>query len=539
MLTLAAYLGYVRRPFSLARYLTVIGLFALGLMAKPMLVTLPLVLLLLDYWPLGRMTPGECWGGEPRWGGSCTATPGAKVQLSLIGRLLLEKLPLLLLAAASCAVTLWAQTNAIAATEQVPLAVRLGNAAVSYVAYLVQFFYPVDLAVLYPFPTSGLPIEKVAAATFVLAAISGGGVIWRRRCPYLLVGWLWYLGMLIPVIGLVQVGYQAMADRYTYLPEIGVTIALAWGASDLARSWPHRGWVGGVASAVALAALMGCAWQQTGYWRDSETLWNHTLASTRRNHIAHYNLGVALDHLGRIDEAMSQYRKALEVKPDYVDARMNLGVDLASRGQTDEAIAAYRETIRLAPQFATAHNNLGVALAGVGQIDEAILQYQKTLELDPGFAEAYNNLGNALAVLGQLDEAIADYDQALKRLPDYAEAHNNRGSALLRQGRTADAAAEFGRAVTIKPNYAEAHHNLGVALEAVGRTDEAMSQFQEALNIRPNYAEAHNALGAILGRQGRLAEAIVHFRKVLEANPNHEGARRNLDFALRQQGTAP
>ena len=513
MLTLAAYLGYVRRPFSLARYLTVIGLFALGLMAKPMLVTLPFVLLLLDYWPLGRMTP---W-----W------------------RLVVEKLPLLAFSAASCAATLWAQSDAIASTDHVPFSLRLSNAAVSYVAYLVQLFYPVGLAVLYPLPLSGWPTWKVLGAVLVLLAISGGVVACRRRCPYLLLGWLWYLGMLLPVSGLLQVGSQAMADRYTYLPQIGLCIAIAWGASQATRSWPRRAWACGVASALAVATLMGCAWRQTSYWRDSETLWNRALDCTEQNHIANYNLGVALCDRGQVDEAIAQYLAALKVRPDYVDARFNLGVALASLGRLDDAVVVYRQVLELEPKFADAHNNLGVVLADLGQTDEAIAHYREALEIEPDLVSAYNNLGNVLANRGLVDEAIAEYRQALKINSDYAEAHNNLGAALLRREAVDEAIVHFEKALAIRPDYAEVHNNLGAVLERHGKLDEAIIHFQRALEINPDYAEAHNNLGVVLGKQGRIAEAIPHFRRALEINPNNEDARRNLNVALEQQGTVP
>ena len=253
MLTLAAYAGYVRRPFSLARYLLVVLLFALGLMAKPMLVTLPLVLLLLDYWPLGRMA------------------------LPVIGRLVLEKLPLLAMSAALVLRTLWAQTAAITPLKALPLSLRVANALVSYAAYVGQLFYPAGLAVLYPLSVDSLSNREAVGRPAVPGGVTIGTAVCRRRCPWLLVGWLWYLGMLVPVIGLVQVGSQSMADRYTYLPQIGLLIGLAWGATRAIGTWPYRSWLCGVASVLVVAALMGCAWRQTSYWHDSGTLWTHTL----------------------------------------------------------------------------------------------------------------------------------------------------------------------------------------------------------------------------------------------------------------------
>ena len=287
MLTLGAYLHYVRHPFSWARYLLVIVMFALGLLAKPMLVTLPFVLLLLDYWPLGRIT-------SRGWGGSCTATPGATVQLSpqlkrgrqeCLPHLIAEKLPLLLLAGAECMATSAAQQKALVPVDIVPISSRIANAVVSYVAYLGQFFYPVGLSAFYPHPQDSLPMWKIAVAATVLIGISLAVVLAWRRIPCLFVGWFWYVGMLVPVIGVVQVGSQAMADRYTYLPQIGLCIAVTWSAAAVGQIFlsakknaGYRRWAGGVASALVLAALMACASQQTTFWQNSETLWTRAVA---------------------------------------------------------------------------------------------------------------------------------------------------------------------------------------------------------------------------------------------------------------------
>jgi tetratricopeptide (TPR) repeat protein len=545
VLALGAYVGYVRRPFSLFRYLTLMAIFCLGLMAKPMLVTLPLVLLLLDYWPLGRMTPPQGDGGLVHFSARRRALringwPKTWTCPLFAARTCLwEKVPLLVLSAASCAATLWAQHEAMEATAHRSLASRIGNAAVAYAGYLDQLFYPVGLAVHYPYPETGPGMWKVAGAVLVLLAISSGVLIGRRRCPYLLVGWLWYVGMLIPVSGLVAVGSQAMADRFTYLPQIGLGIALAWGATDLTRSWPGRGGIRGAAAMVLMALMLACAWRQTCFWRDSETLWRHALACTTGNSIAHYNLGVALADGGRADAAIVEYRNALQVRPDYPEAHYNLGVILAGRGEIDEAMVHYGAALKTAPDFSEAHHNLGSALAGRGRLDEAILHYRQALAIMPDFAEAHNNLANALAARGRVDQAIAHYRRALEIMPDFAEAHNNLGSALARQGRSDEASRHYQRALAIKPDYAEAHNNLGAALQERGKIAEAIAHYEKAVAIMPNYAEAHNNLGAVLGQQGRLSEAIAHFRKALELNPGHEAARRNLGIALGQRDSIP
>ena len=343
-------------------------------------------------------------------------------------RLVVEKIPLFVLAAASCVVTLAAQRDAMQPLEQLAFPCRVANAAVAYVAYLGKMLYPAGLAVLYPLPKDPPPAWEVVAAVAVLLAISTAVFVARRKCPYLLFGWLWYLGTLVPVIGLVQVGDQAMADRYTYLTQIGLYMAIAWGAVDVAGSWPYRRWRFAAVAVLVVAGLMVCAWQQTQYWRDSETLWTHTLACTSQNPIAHNNLGFALAGRGQVDEAIAHYQKALEIKPDYAEAHNNLGNALAGRGQVDEAIAHYRKALEIKPDYAEAHNNLGLrpgrprtgrrghrplpegpgnqarlrrgplqprhcVLAGRGQVDEAIAHYQKALEIKPDYAEAHYNLG--------------------------------------------------------------------------------------------------------------------------------------------------
>ena len=412
--------------FSLARYLAVIGLFALGLMAKPMLVTLPFVLLLLDYWPLGRLVAGTLRvpPASSRWGGSCTAAPAVTAQLSpqqlsatWSGRgrhtecacyygkscLCLRCRPLPVRQRFGRSAEPWRPST------YMPMATRIANAAVSYVAYLGQMFWPVNLAVIYPHPESNLPAWKVVAALGVLTLISAGVVALRRRCPWLIVGWLWYLGMLVPVIGLVQVGLQSMADRYTYLPQIGLYVAIAWGIADVSRSWHWRGWACGVASAAVLAVLMGCSHHQVSFWRDSETLFVHALDCTSDNVVAHCNLGLAL----------------------------------LERGETDQAIEHYREALRIDPNSVLAHNDLGEALQRLGRDDQAIEQFEAVLRLDPDHAGAHYNLGESLRRQGRLAEAVDEFEKSLRLDPDHADAHTNLGAALGQQGKTAEAIDQF------------------------------------------------------------------------------------------------
>ncbi len=489
MLTLAAYLGYVRGgkkgtgtfcrngpsgashkrclPLFSLRYLTVLACFIVGLAAKPMAVTLPFLLLLLDYWPLGRMN-----GTKPRSSiapstGQSTIASGAAVKFSVatkarstmapsparstiaaLWRLILEKIPMLVIAALFCLVAVrFQRTGRLDVSRQYSLAWRIGNALVSYVAYLGQFFCPQGLVPCYPRRPVPLPLWQVAAAVLTLVAITAAAIRSSRQRPYLLVGWLWYLGMLAPVIGLVQFGTHGEADRFTYLPQIGLTIALVWIAGDACRGARRFRPIWAAAATGALLILVVSAWRQTGYWHDSEALWTHTLACGPQYATAHSNLGLALAGGGRIDEAIAHFQKALEIEPDDAETHNNLGVILARRGRIDEAIAHCQKALEIKPDNADAQNNLGIALAGCGRADEAIAHYQKALEIEPDSAEAHNNLAAVLVGRGRIDGAIEHYRKALELKPDYAEAHLNLGLALAQRGRIDEAIDHYRRAL--------------------------------------------------------------------------------------------
>ena len=461
MLTLWFYAGYAQRPASWGRYLVVVASYALGLAAKPMLVTLPLVLLLLDYWPLRRFSPLGVGVGPPSHFRKANERPacecGLKSTPGLFIRLVFEKVPLLVLAAATCLVTLAAQRDAMPSLDRLTFAASAANAAMAYVAYLAKMLYPADLAVLYPLPMGPRPVWEAVAAVSLLLAISAAVFMTRRKCPYLLFGWLWYLGTLVPTIGLVQVGNQAIADRYTYLPQIGLYVALAWGTADLAKRWPHRRLAFATVSAVLAAVLMVGAWQQTQHWRDSETLWTHTLACTSQNWMARYQFGLAMASNGQIDEAISQYRMALDILPDYVAANYKLGVTLAARGQADEAIVHYRKALDTWPNYMDAHNNLGIALVSRGEVDEAIAHFRRALEIDPDYAPACYNLGLAMARRGEVDEAIANFRRALELEPDYPQAHVKLAEVLAGCGRLDEARTHYEKALELASARATAH----------------------------------------------------------------------------------
>jgi len=526
--------------------------FALGLMSKAMLVTWPFVMLLLDWRPLNRMRSAECG-------------------VRNFTKLVVEKIPFFALAAAASVVTFVAQRNggAVMAMENLPLGARAGNALVSYCRYLGKTFWPTDMAVFYPHP-GHWPLAEVLLACLFLAGISALVFMQRRRQPFLLVGWLWFVGTLVPVIQLIQAGQVAMADRFTYVPSVGLLVLIIWGGYELTRGWRHHAMVLAMAGAAAVVLCMALTRHQLGYWQDSETLFRHALKVTQNNYFAHNNLGAAIANKGHINEAISEYRESLHLNPNYAlahenlgiaflnkgqtdeaisqfretillkpdsfDARYNLGVLLARKGRIDEAMAQFQETIQFKPDFPDAHNNLGDALFNQGQTDEAISQFREALRLKPGVAEVHYNLGLALAEKNQIDEAMAQFQEAIRFKPDYAEPHSDLGNALARKGQINEAISEYREALRLNPDFTDARNNLGNALFNQGQTDEAISQFREALRLKPGIAEAHYNLGLALAGKNQIDEAIAQFREAIRLKPDYADAHNGLGVALGTKG---
>jgi Flp pilus assembly protein TadD len=471
MLTIWSYIRYVQRP-AVNRYLLVLLLFAMGLMAKAMLVTLPFVLLLFDYWPLERMGPGQSGMSHAVQGHPSTFTEKPRPQAF---SLLLEKTPMFVLAALSCLVTFLAQRSggAVGAWEIYPLNIRIANGLVSYVTYIIKMIWPQNLAVFYPHPGQSLPLWQAAGAGLVLLIISITVIRLVRRYPYLPVGWLWYVGTLVPVIGLVQVGAQAMADRYTYVPLIGLFIMVSWGIPELAAKWRFRRVGLGLAAGAVIVASMILTWTNLHHWKNSAALFEHALEVTDDNYLAHNNLGIVYMRQGNIDKAIEHYTKALQIKYNLPKTHNNLGNAYARQGKIDMAIAHYTAALQINPDFAGAHNNLGNALAGQGKIEEAILHLSRSQELQPDFAEPAFNLGNLLAQQGKIDDALAQFTRALELEPDFAEAHNSLGVILARKGRLDDAIVHFHEALRLKPTFLQAHNNLTIAIQQAGYEDES------------------------------------------------------------------
>jgi tetratricopeptide (TPR) repeat protein len=423
MLALLAYVRYVRRSGAV-RYLLLLLAFALGLMAKPMLVTLPFVLLLLDYWPLGRFQ-FEGTGAE--------AAADRHISANRISpsRLVLEKVPLFLLAAASSVVAIHAQqaARAVAPMEVLPVAARVANALTAYIGYLWKMAWPVNLTVIYPL-SEQVPVWRVVGAVLVLGAVTFASIRWARCFPFFLVGWFWFLGTLVPVIGLVQVGTQAMADRYTYIPFIGLFIMIAWGIAEAAKGWRSSRIVLSAAALAVMAVLSSLTWVQLGHWKDSIELFTHTLRYTRDNFTAHVNLGQAFDEKGRVDEAARQFSEALRINPHSAEAHGNLANSLSKMGRPEEAIPHYREALRINPADGTVQCNLGINLLEQGKIAEAIDHLAEAVRIRPDSMKAHYNLGIALAKAGRFEEAVGHYSAVLRMNPYDYETRKHLESAV-------------------------------------------------------------------------------------------------------------
>ena len=492
LLMLGAYGRYARAP-SMARYLAVVVLFAAGLMSKPMLVSAPIVLLLLDYWPLRRFEQSPLTTGKKKIA-QCNS------QRQIISRLLLEKIPLLILSVAACIITFILQKRAAGAIPPLPLLWRVQNAFASYTIYAWQTLWPTDLAVFYPHPNDTLAIWEVISAIVLLLAATAAVIVFRRQRPYLFTGWFWYLVMLVPVIGIIQVGEQGHADRYTYLPHIGLFLLAVWLAADAIKVRRSRSQFA-VAATLTIAIVAALAWRafiQTSYWRNSETLWTHALAVTPDNDVAHNNLGYLCAGRGELDKAISHFESAARIRSGKRDAhydlgsafvQMNLADDLARTGRSDEAMVHYEEAIRLQPNYADAYYNRGSVLFAKGRTDEAIADWERTLQIQPNDADAHTGLGNALLRKGSLHEAIAQYEKALGLAPDDPHSRNNiawvlatASDASIRDGARALGFAQ--EAVQLsggrEPRFLR---TLAAAYAESGRFSEALAVVQQAVAI--------------------------------------------------------
>jgi tetratricopeptide (TPR) repeat protein len=540
LLTMMAYVRYVHesgkaserssnpepgpnnRPKPWRFYMLALVLFALGLMSKPMLVTLPCALLLLDFWPLkrtfARLAPEE----QP----ALLSLPWS--------RLIVEKIPFFLLTFAASLITYLVQQHAgaVSSLENVSLARRAGNAVVAYLQYVLKVIWPSNLAALYPYPRHQSIILILLAVGFLLV-FSGLALLATKRRPYLFTGWFWFLGTLVPTIGLIQVGVQSMADRYTYIPSIGFFALVVWGLRDFLSACTSTGrTLAAAAGIIALLSFLVCTSFQITTWHDSEKLYRHAIAVTRDNYTAYNGLGAALKAENRPDEALTCYNRSVEINPRYPEGQYNLGTTLLNRGMLDAAINHLKAALKGNPDFATARNNLGTALLSQGKLDEAATQFSKAIQSKPDYAQAYYNLGTVLVARSRPEEAVTQFARAIQLRPDYFNAYGNLGVALLRLGRYAEGITRFSQAVQLRPEDAPSRSNLGLALMEAGRPAEAVVQLSEALRLNSSDPTAHFNLATALSVRHQTKEAISHYRAAIGLKPDFALALNNLAWIL-------
>jgi tetratricopeptide (TPR) repeat protein len=532
MLTLWCYAGYVRKTGNgkghtkWMSYAAALFFTGCALLSKPMAVTLPFVLLLLDYWPLQRFFRLERNGS--------------------VLQLLAEKVPFLALCIAICLATILLQKHVIKAAGDIPVWLRTENVIVSYAVYIRQLFFPAGLAPYYNFRIGGLPGSQIIVSAVLLTVASWATCHWRKKYPYLPVGWLWYLVVFLPVIGFVQVGPQAHADRYTYLPEIGLCLMLTWLVADLIGRMPLRLVVLGSSATVILAALIYCGHRQVSYWRNSGTLWAHAVDCDPHDARAHNDLGAYYYDEKQWDNAIAQFKEAVKNNSKLMLAYNYLGQAYSEKGDADDAIPQYQEAIELDPGYAIAHYNLGIAFAKKGLMDQAIAEYQKALASDPvadarnystptsqevvsmtmtrDYSLFHNALGLALAWEGRMEEAIVQYREALELNPHFEDASNNLASALLKKNQPMDA---------------RTHNNLGTILRREGRLDDAIIEYQQAIKIDPLYAPAHFNLGNALVQKGDVNDAIVEYQAALKIKPDNAMVQKYLAHTVWMLATSP
>ncbi|MDA8242330.1 MAG: tetratricopeptide repeat protein [Nitrospiraceae bacterium] len=508
-LTIWVYVRYTERP-GMTRYLWVVLLLVLGLLSKPMLVTMPFLLILLDYWPLGRMQGG---------GQSVTESNPVRPKATL-SQLLVEKIPLLVICTASGIVTLIAQKKGEAMADlSLGLGLRIANAAVGYARYLGKTFWPVGLSIFYPHPGAGIPVWQVAGASFLLLTVTGLVLMRLRQSPWLAVGWFWFMVALVPVIGIVQVGAQSIADRYTYIPLVGIFIMIAWEVPELLKRWRIGARALGIASALVLLLLSSLTWRQLDFWKNHETLFRHAISVTKDNCVALSSLADYLARKGNVDEAYSDLNESLRLCPKDEEAWYNLGVLQRNRGEMAEAENSLREALRLKPRYTKAWSNLGSVYMAQGRMAEAIEALLEAARVSPDDASVWFNLGFLYGKNGQPEEAVEAYCESVLLKPAYWAAWNNLGITYKNLGRISEAAAAFGQAAQIRPDDPMAWYNLGILYANTGDFTKAIGAFRNAVRVRPDHAASWYEMGMAYSSMGRQQEAGEVVRTLQSLDP--------------------
>jgi tetratricopeptide (TPR) repeat protein len=520
IMTMLIYVWYVKQP-SWKRYLPVFLCFALGLMSKPMLVTLPFVLLLIDYWPLNRTAINTQNENQ------------AEIQVPLkIGKaklsfLILEKIPLFILTVISICVTLYTQHNvkAVVNLDSLPILKRINNAIVSYGLYIKKMFWPIDLSVFYPQYNIG--IWKLLLASSFLIFLSAMVIRYYRKHPYLLVGWFWFLGTLVPVIGLVQVGAQSMADRYAYVPFIGLFIMLVWYLADIVKRNAYIKFSLILTSFVVISVLSVLSWQRCQLWGDQLALWNDVL----KNHkvaLAYNFRGLAYVDKGQYSLALADYNLAIERDQKFAEALNNRAILYFTIGQYNNALKDYNQAVNLKPQFADAYYNRGMLYLEIHQLNAAVADFTEAINIEPDMADYFNNRGVALRLKGEYEKSFADFNQALKLKQNFAEAYFNKGLIYHLHKQYFPAIANFTEALRIKPAYVDANFTRGIAFASIGKYDQAIEDFSYVLQVDSKHIPALKNLGIVLKNMKRYEESSVQFQKCIQINPDDNEALKYL-----------
>lgn len=513
LLTIAVYLYYIKRP-GVLRYSLVMVCFALGLMAKPMLVTLPIVLVLLDIWPLER-----------------TQTISRQAIRKSILYLITEKIPMLLLVIASCAVTYTVQKTG-GSVNAISLQTRILNALSSYIAYLGKIFWPRNLAVLYPYPGPNYPLWPSLAALILLIVLSGIAFYCYSRKSWFFTGWFWYVITLVPVIGLIQVGNQSIADRYTYLPSVGILILLAWSAAQLSSAWRHQKMIMGILVAIAAAGMLAGTRNQLRYWKDSFSLFEHTLAITQYNPVIHNNLGWALMNQGNETKAFEHIQKALQFSPGFCDANINMATLLLKRKEYDKAMDYLHKVLKAKPNNFQANYIMALSFIDLKRYDQAAQYLLAALKNTRDNPDAYYYMGIILDTQNKKTEAINAYQQAIQLNPNHYLAINDLGVLKYQHNSLDEAVDYFRRSISIEPNYVQAYSNLALVLQNQNRFQEAVSLNLKALELEPNNPDTWYNLGVCQQAVDNIPGALISYRQVLQFDPNSVTALNNLAWIL-------
>jgi len=510
LLTIAAYVRYSARP-AVGRYLLVVLASACGLLSKPTVVTLPFSLLLLDFWPLQRIR----WPAKK----SPDDSPRPTYKTSSILWLIIEKIPLFILSAVLSVITYVVQKSggAVKTGQHLTIDIRIANAIASYIEYIGKIFYPRRLAPFYPHPGETLGFIWPLLCLLILAAVSAIVIYLARRRRYLAFGWLWYLGLLVPVLGLIQSGGQALADRYLYLPSVGIFIIVGWAAAELFAKYKITL---AAAAGIILAVLLLCTRTQIPYWKNNYTLYSHAVAVVEDNHVMENNYGDTLRKKGRFQEAIEHFDRAIQANPRYLIAYNNKGRAFLDLDKVDKAIEIFNQACRIDKNRYDTYNYLGLAYSQKDQLDLAVQNYEISIRLKPDYYQALNNLGIVLKAQGKIEQAVENWQKALKVKPDYPNAHYNLGLVRAREGKYNSAADHLEKTIKAKPDWPEAYYNLGGIYYRMGRVDLAVEHCAEALRLKPDYFKAGIVLAQILFQMERTGQALDCCYRVLQTEPN-------------------